>query len=539
MKNSVYTLLQAFLKREKYRINSDELQFQLLSHPSYPSLHSITGVLHHFNIEGIALELPCDVDILAQLPDNFIALSKEEQYMLVKKTDDKFNLVLEDGKKYNLTDEEFLATWDGVLLGIESPDMEEEKNITIGRIPNYILLLTVLLLLTASFIYAGPTTFMMAHFILGVIGLGISILILKHELGYNSKALDKICNASKMTSCDAVLQSKGARILGLLKLSDLSIVYFSGITIAWFLNPVLEIGSTTMVMMTILSLPATIYSLYYQYYGVKKWCPLCLAIVGVLWMQAISIVLNRDLFNFHVNGFAVLSFCLLMASSIWMPVRSLLLDNQSLKKIKIDHYRFKRNFDVFTFLLNGSKGMDTTIPKRGEKEEIVMGDKDSPLELLLLTNPECFYCKSAHLDMEEITNKYPNGIRLVIRFNVNAKNLDQIGPSVCCRLLELYNEDHLNVLIEALGEAYSENANLESWLKKWGEPKDIQTYGQILMQQQEWCFENSIHFTPALLINGKEYPSEYKREDLLFFMEDLMELTENRSVKEMEFVQTN
>ena len=26
----------------------DELEFQLLSHPSYPSLHAVTGVLDHF-----------------------------------------------------------------------------------------------------------------------------------------------------------------------------------------------------------------------------------------------------------------------------------------------------------------------------------------------------------------------------------------------------------------------------------------------------------------------------------------------------------
>ena len=68
MADSLLFLLKTFLQKENYKINFEELEFQLLSHPSYPSLHSVTGVFDHFNIENIALEVPTNRETLEQLP---------------------------------------------------------------------------------------------------------------------------------------------------------------------------------------------------------------------------------------------------------------------------------------------------------------------------------------------------------------------------------------------------------------------------------------------------------------------------------------
>ena len=42
------------LRKNGIQFDKDEFLFQIQSHPSYPSLHSITGVLEHFNIDNIA-----------------------------------------------------------------------------------------------------------------------------------------------------------------------------------------------------------------------------------------------------------------------------------------------------------------------------------------------------------------------------------------------------------------------------------------------------------------------------------------------------
>ncbi|MGY0392301.1 hypothetical protein ACW5R3_07090 [Bizionia sp. KMM 8389] len=71
MKDTLYQILFQFLQNKKIKINSEELKLQLLGHPSYPSLHAVTGVLSHFNINNVAIQVPVTAEILTQLSDIF------------------------------------------------------------------------------------------------------------------------------------------------------------------------------------------------------------------------------------------------------------------------------------------------------------------------------------------------------------------------------------------------------------------------------------------------------------------------------------
>ena len=66
------------LKKNAISFDKEELFFQIQSHPSYPSLHSITGVFDHFNIENIAARVPKTQEVLDQLPNSFIAQINDE-----------------------------------------------------------------------------------------------------------------------------------------------------------------------------------------------------------------------------------------------------------------------------------------------------------------------------------------------------------------------------------------------------------------------------------------------------------------------------
>ena len=94
--------------------------------------------------------------------------------------------------------------------------------------------------------------------------------------------------------CDAVLTSKGAELLKGYKLSDFSLLYFiilSFLTFVQIQNPNISF------IISVIALPITIYSIYYQYFILKKWCLLCLTIVGVLWIQSF--------FIFWTGGFSL------------------------------------------------------------------------------------------------------------------------------------------------------------------------------------------------------------------------------------------
>ena len=88
MNQHLYYIVKQLVSKNDIRIHEDELQLQLLSHPSYPSLHSVTGVLDHFSIPNAALRIPKTQEVLQQLPPYFMAsmtAQKGQELVLVEK----------------------------------------------------------------------------------------------------------------------------------------------------------------------------------------------------------------------------------------------------------------------------------------------------------------------------------------------------------------------------------------------------------------------------------------------------------------------
>lgn len=526
MENTLFFILKSFLKKEDFKVNLKELKFQLLSHPSYPSLHSLTGVLSHLGINNLALEVPIDMYTLQQTPNNFISLTQDRQFMMVSRVGSDFELLLENKEKKIKDAADFLKDWSGIVVAAEiDGENSPLTNKASGKKLSYGIYALTGFILIGFFIGSALEWPQSLHFGLALAGLLISVLIVNHELGIKSKAVDAFCGSGESTSCDEVLNSKGTSLFNFLKLSDLSIIYFSGLVITWLL--VLAFGKTDSVitLLSVLAIPVTLYSIYYQYIVIKKWCPLCLGIVAVLWSQFGSLLMSDAPFkdiSLNFNNSAIALFSFLLAASIWIFIRPLLNEQQAFQKLKIEYYKFKRNFDLFLSVLDKESRVEPNLPTLGSKE-IVLGNLHANVNILLVTSPQCFYCKSAHKDIERVLDKNSDEINLRVRFNVNAKDKENIGSRVCSRLLELYATESIETIVKAIGEVYAENSDLQKWLLTWGEPVNHEAFSSILREQREWCIEKEVHFTPAVFINGKEFPKEYQRTDLSYFIEDLNE----------------
>ena len=170
-----------------------------------------------------------------------------------------------------------------------------------------------------------PNLFQSVHFVLSIIGLAISILIIKHELGHTSRIINQLCDGKESTSCDDVLDSKGASVLNFFKLSDIGIVYFLGLTLSWIANLFLGLDSAVIEVVSLIAMPITFYSIYYQYAVVKKWCPLCLAVVIILWCQSGSLFFESTLFTnvgFGVSNVLILLAGFVTSATIWMVFKT-------------------------------------------------------------------------------------------------------------------------------------------------------------------------------------------------------------------------
>lgn len=524
MKNSLSLIVQKLLSKNKITHDKKELAFQIESHPSYPSLHAITGVLDHFNIENIAAEVPVNSETLAQLPDSFIAQTttdKGNDLVTVSRIKNKssYKLFSGDEKNNTITEDEFLKQFTGIIVAVEKTDQPVEK-MDDGNIKNILLLSLFSVTLLLLYINNETTLFNYIFSILSIIGGIASYSILKQELGQSTAIGNAFCSGNNdKKDCDAVLNSKGAEVIKGHKLSDLSIIYFSSLTIASFflsnINPLLIIS--------LLALPITIYSIYYQYKIVKTWCMLCLSIVGVLWLQAaIVFLINGDfttLLNLTPKDILITTASFLAIYLAWSYIKPLINNVIQLHKDKIASVKFKRNFNLFNNLLQKSSTLNTNIQN---SKEIVLGNKNSNLEIIVITNPFCGHCKPVHKIINDVLKKYSNLVKIIIRFNVPTNDSENNSVVVTNKLLELYNEADINTFENAIDEIY-DGMKYDTWVSKWGKVKNINTYLTILEKQKQWCNDNAINFTPEILINGKSFPKEYDRVDLVFFIEDMEE----------------
>lgn len=520
MKDTLINLVQRLLKKNQIPFDKEELSFQIQSHPSYPSLHAITGVLDHFNIENVAADVPVNAATLLQLPICFLAQVKTEQgqdLVIIEKEKLNYNIYNTENKKEKLSENDFLEKFTGIIVVVERSE-EKTQTITNANTTRNISI-SILVFLATFLVYRNTNSWhTFAHLTLSIIGIIASITIIKQELGLKTSIGDAFCSGTDdKKDCDAVLTSKGAEIFKGYKLSDFSILYFTGLTLLTFFQTSNPSISYTI---SLVAIPVTLYSLYYQYAVVKKWCLLCLSIVGVLWIQALApVITNTYVTDLIITDVVVFGIVALVTWLTWHYIKPLFTNLNQLKKEKIENVKFKRNYTLFESLLQKSPQLNTQIEKG---KEIVFGNSNSNLEIVLITNPFCGHCKPVHKHIEEILHRYHQNVKVIIRFNINATDKENNLVKITSRLLEIYdNKGGVNCL-KAMSEIY-EKGDTEAWLKKWGNCNNINYYVSELEKGSNWCKENTINFTPEILINGKSFPKEYNRTDLIFFIEELEE----------------
>jgi uncharacterized membrane protein len=527
------------LEKTAIPFDKEEFSFQIQSHPSYPSLHAITGVFDHFQIENVAARVPVTDEVFEQLPKHFIAqINSDEgpQLVLVEKKEPQCILYNAERKKTAKSIPEFLEVFTGIIVAVEKDEnlkKQPSENKFTGIITTSLLAVSVLVLFltSTSNIYSYLSLF------ISIIGVFISISIVKQELGIKNVIGNAFCSSNdEKKNCDAVLSSKGAILFKNYKLSDLSLIYFTSFSISVVLLSLQNLSLYSIYALSLLSFPITIYSIYYQAFHIKKWCLLCLSIVGVLWLQtAITIYFQDFTFEFNLLEFLTTIVSFLLFFSIWNVIKPRYIEALKNKEIKIDYFKFKRKYSLFSTLLTNNTRVDTKLSAK----EIIFGNIDSDLEIVIITNPFCGHCKPVHTIVDDIIHQYQNQVKIIVRFNINSQDIDSKLVKITSSLLEIYSQKGQEECLLAMNEAYN-LLSPNDWLEKWeNHTIDKSQYIETLQSQKDWCVENKINFTPEILINGYSYPKEYDRKDLTFFIEELSEeynIEKIRNNKEQEKV---
>ncbi len=202
-----------------------------------------------------------------------------------------------NGKVRMVEREKFMAEWSGVVLLAEPGSESGEKNYKDNKWSEYLndlrlpFILIGPLVLYFIFILSGihsPGTLLFLSALLlltKLVGTIVCGLLLWYEMDKTNPGLRKICKG-RHTSCEAILSSKHAKLFKWIGWNEIGFFYFVGGFIFLFFSihnllPAFVLLST----LTVLALPYTVFSIYYQWAVIKKWCRLCLLVQGLLFFE--------------------------------------------------------------------------------------------------------------------------------------------------------------------------------------------------------------------------------------------------------------
>lgn len=510
-------LLNEFIHLNGYKINVKKFNEYFLSHPDYPSLAAIENTLDTFQIENVVSQFKNED--FEDLPEVFISAMKTNpsDLVLIIKKDSEVQVTSSNKKSIKIQIDLFLKQWTGIVVAIEKNIGDNNFDFItatsskkkIERIQKFMFFGGIVLVLGFAFWKSSIPE--ITYVLISLIGLYYCIEIYKNQHGKKSDIIDKVCSDDKKekSPCQKIMQSDSIDILGL-KLSDIGLYYF--ITIVVF-SLFLRNTQFLIIVLSILSLPVIAYSLYIQIIKERKLCKVCLILIAILLVQSGISLLN---FNYHFSSevFLLSLIYFFFTFPIFIFVNRIINKNTKLENENAINLRFKRNYDIFKREL-------LTTPKisLGHQNLFFLGNKDAKIHITLISNLDCRFCGEAHGTLKEIYAKNSNDISLQVRFNFADKEISEQNRNIFKILNHYYSVSEAHFL-DALAFWYK-GRDYDSFIKRFGSFNN-QNIDLIQVINQENIL-NGLNFTPAFLVNGYIYPKIYEKEDILYFIQDLID----------------
>jgi len=357
-----------YLKMLNVKITATTLKTALDQNPYYPSLYGLTKVLDKFNIPNQSFHLPAKE--LNQVETPFLAYIRSQttsnHFVLVTSMDDDAVIyITEDNKRVKTIKEKFLAIYQQIIVVAEANEKsgeveyesayKKEKQtarrksiLALGIFSVAGLLLGILLY---PLIQSGARLEIRSALIISAIkfiGISATILLLVFEVDTNNRFVKSICNAGGHTSCDSVLHSKGAKVLGT-NWSELGFFYYAS-TLLFLFVPGVSFNTKIILFgnLAAISTPYILFSLYYQWRVVKQWCPLCIVVQVALTLEFLWSLFFFWNSQIHWSGLnlvpnsIILTICILIPLVLWRFLKPILLRAKASSIHLADHKRLDR-----------------------------------------------------------------------------------------------------------------------------------------------------------------------------------------------------
>lgn len=517
------------------KVTSSTLEKDIIFHPDYPSLLSISDTLGKYGVDNISVKI--QPSKLHQLPLPCIVQIKsfetnDDLFSIIKSIDSS-GLTYYDPLKLQwvkTTLKDFVLLWPtGIALFTDAANAHGEKDYLKNKrkehqsnITKYSTFLAmpalVLVLIVMTFLQNGSVAIIPSvYFILTLSGVMIGEALLWYELDQNNALLQQICSTGKKVNCAAVLNSKASKVLGI-NWSTIGLMYFA---VCLFIQMLIGLSNpitlSLLAWLNMLAVPFVFFSVYYQWRIAKQWCVLCLCVQGVLVLQLVTSFLNDWHILITIKTLLPTVHLILIACIISFVIVNLLLSAlRSTKENKsnlAELQRLKHNPQIFEALLEKQKKITGNIDGLG----VLLGNSEATYKLIKVCNPYCSPCAKAHLPIDELLQSHPD---LQVQIIFTAENIDgDIRATTVKHLLAIAKNNSESTVKKALDEWYlAKNKDYKLFASKFPIKGELKQQDTNVEAMSRWCNDNNIMFTPTFFVNGYQLPEMYSVSDLRYLI---------------------
>jgi hypothetical protein len=486
----------------------------LNSAPVSNTFDEIRHVLLRFQIRSAGITLSKE-DTLA-IADSFITTlpSLCDGFVLITGiTNDKVLLRTERNELKELSVNDFFLDWNGNALLPEVVEESCEPNHIRNKMASiaWILKIPITALLILSLIYsfylnnAKNVSLLPSLTLILVycVGIFVCCLLVMESINISNSFTRKICHSGRGVSCSDILGSKSSKLFDLIGWSEIGLVYFGG-NLMFFIN--FPRDENLLFLTSILALPYTIWSVMYQWFIAKKWCPLCLSIQFLLWMQFSIFVIQGTQFRLDeltVNTIVVYSiYILVTAVALWWIVPWVSASNER-NTIRKAWAKMRYDDKVFGFLLEESILCD--LPESARF--IILGPKNAKHTITVISHPYCRHCASFHLRLMSF---------LKFRDDFNAEIVFVGEPAMEVIIKKLISVYLIHGPLKSEGIYTEWFKNHDDVFKKHFCDPSIKGIDFVYQQCHQWNSRNRMMGTPSIFINNRLLPDSYVLEDVHF-----------------------
>lgn len=525
------TILEELLTQAGVPYTTAYLRDAYQAEPYCGSLLGVAGLLRRYGVESTTLRLS-DKTLLEQLPTPFLAETAEGM-VLVKEAESGRVTYETEEKPFVSNTSDFEQRWSGVCLIVKASATSAEpgyeshrREMLVRKVENGVWLALTFVLLSCGFFgnsfsrggeaeyIDSPVALFASSALVNVAGALLAWTLVRQSLQMESRVGRKLCSIFKNGDCHSLQTSGASKIFGRYSFAECGLAFFM-VNVDLLCSPSYR-GTAMMVLPCFfaLALLFSFWSIGYQWFVAKKWCPLCLMVMAVVWLQSaiFIIVMSRETITVvwqHLLVGALLTGLFYLWTLVAVRrVAGLLEKTVRARKVRSELSRLKFRPTVFKALLDENKRQQTepidTLLHFGHE---IIG---SPV-ITVLSNPYCKPCAEMHSRLKPLVEKSFDVRYVLAPFSGAA---DAVSRCIIAFYLKYGRAKTWTMLDEWYRDARERGRDFFKGRISDDEARTERVDTEI-RKYAAWIERNELFTTPAIFVNGRPLPETYRVEDLL------------------------